>query len=116
MGHELYRVFASVAATGAIDSIVLSGGTSRSPHFQQLIAELFSPLPAYVLDDAGWMGTRGCLHGFSPESARAGAVPIALSGVVNRDALATGRSMYNEVFNRLYGHVRAGSAYTLGEL
>jgi hypothetical protein len=104
-----------VASSGVIDSIVLSGGTSQSPHFQQLIAALFAPLPAYILEDAGWMGTRGCLHAFSPESASAGATPIKLDGTVDRDALAAGRSMYNDVFNRLYGHVRAGSAYTLGE-
>ncbi len=115
MGYELHRVFEQVASSGVIDSIVLSGGTSQSPHFQQLIAALFAPLPAYILEDAGWMGTRGCLHAFSPEAARAGATPIKLDGTVDRDALAAGRTMYNDVFNRLYGHVRAGSAYTLGE-
>ncbi len=115
MGYELHRVFEQVASGGVIDSIVLSGGTSQSPHFQQLIASLFAPLPAWILEDAGWMGTRGCLHAFSPESARAGATPIKLDGTVDRDALGAGRSMYNDVFNRLYGHVRAGSAYTLGE-
>lgn len=114
MGYELHRVFQSVASTGVIDSIVLSGGTSQSPHFQQLIAELFAPLPAFLLEDAGWMGTRGCLHAFSAEAARSRAMPIALEGLLDRDALAAGQSMYNEVFNRLYGHVRAGSAYTLG--
>ena len=115
MGYELHRVFENVASSGVIDSIVLSGGTSQSTHFQQIIAALFAPLPAYVLEDAGWMGTRGCLHAFSPESARAGATPIKLDGSVDRDALAAGKTLYNDVFNRLYGHVRAGSAYTLGE-
>lgn len=115
MGYEFHRVFEPVAASGFIDSIVLSGGTSRSPHFQQLIAELFSPLPTYLLEDAAWMGTRGCLYAFRPEVARAGAVPIVCQGGVDRNALAAGQSLYNDVFKRLYGHVRLGDAYKLGE-
>jgi hypothetical protein len=114
MGYELHRVFREVAAGGLIDSVVLSGGTSRSPHFQQLIAELFAPLPVLLLDDAEWMGTRGCLHAFNPHSARAGAVLVKPGGLLDRNALAAGESLYNEVFSRLYGHVRAGSAYVLG--
>ncbi len=114
MGYELHRVFREVAAGGLIDSVVLSGGTSRSPHFQQLIAELFTPLPVLLLDDAEWMGTRGCLHAFNPQSARAGAVLVKPGGLLDRNALAAGESLYNEVFSRLYGHVRAGSAYVLG--
>ena len=115
MGYELYRVFEQVASSGVIDSIVLSGGTAQSPHFQQLIAALFAPLPAYVLEEAGWMGTRGSLYAFSPRAARAGAASIKLDGSVDLDDLAAGQSMYNAVFSRLYGHVCAGSAYTLGE-
>lgn len=114
MGYELHRVFAPVTDGGVVDSIVLSGGTSQSVHFQQLIAELFAPLPAYLLEDAGWMGTRGALHTFSVKASRASAAPIVPSGMLDRGALAAGEAMYNDVFNRLYSHVRAGSAYTLG--
>lgn len=115
MAYEFHRVFEPVAVSGVIDSVVLSGGTSRSPHFQQLIAELLAPLPAYLLEDAAWMGTRGCLYAFRPEVARAGAVPIVCDGVLDRDSLAAGQSMYNDVFKRLYGHVRLGDPYKLGE-
>lgn len=115
MVYELHRVFEPVAKSAVIDSIVLSGGTSRSPHFQQLIAESFLPLPAYLLEDAGWMGTRGCLHVFHKDVARAGAVPIECRGTVDRNGLAAGQSMYNDVFKRLYGHVRLGDAYKIGE-
>lgn len=112
---ELRRVFAPVAASGVIDSLVLSGGTSRSPHFQGLIASLFAPLPVWRLEEGGWMGSRGCLHVFSPRIARSAAVSVSASRGADIDTLSAAESMYNEVFTRLYGHVRAGNAYTLGK-
>lgn len=114
MGYELHRIFDAVARHGAVDRVVLSGGASKSPHFRQLIAALFAPLPAYHLDDAAWMGARGCLAAFSRKAAEAEAVRISIGQKLNPDALAAGRLLYQDVFSRLYGHVCAGSAYTVG--
>ncbi|MBX3178332.1 MAG: FGGY-family carbohydrate kinase [Candidatus Hydrogenedentes bacterium] len=111
MCFELHRVFESAATHGAVGSLVLSGGASRSPHFQQLIAALFEPLPVWQLDDAAWMGTRGCLWAFSRRAARAGGRRVRPDGTVDRNALARGRKLYEEAFARIYGKVRAGRAY-----
>lgn len=113
MGYELYRVFEQVAARGAIDSVVLSGGASRSPHFQRLIAALFAPLPVYQLDGAAWMGARGCLWRFGKRVARARATRVGASGILDGNALAAGRTLYEKVYARLYAGERAGRAYEI---
>ena len=113
MGYELHRVFAGVAASGAIDSLVLSGGASQSRHFQGLIAALFDPLPVYQLAEAAWMGTRGCLWAFEKRVARAEAAPVKPDRWPDRQALASGRRLYGEVFDRLYRQDGAGAAYSV---
>lgn len=113
MGYELQRVFAEVAARGAIDSVVLSGGASQSRHFQALIAALFEPLPVHQLAEAAWMGTRGCLWAFEKRVARASAAPVKPDRWPDRNALASGRRLYGEVFDRLYRQDGAGAAYSV---
>lgn len=115
LGYELQRVFEPIVRKGGVDSVVLSGGASQSPHFRALITALFTPLPVYYLEDAAWMGARGCLHAFSPVVATAAAVRTTHERPLNPDALSAGRQIYDDVFTRLYGHVRAGTAYTVGE-
>ncbi len=113
MGYELHRVFGSLAAHGAVDSLVLSGGTSQSRHVQALIAALFAPLPVYLLDEPAWMGTRGCLWAFGKRVARARAGRVRPACPVDRNALALGRRLYEETFERLYRHCDVGTAYTI---
>jgi len=111
--YELHRVFESLAAHGAIDSLVLSGGASQSPHLQSLITALFAPLPVYHLTEASWMGTRGCLWAFGQGVSRARATRVRPVCSVDRNALVSGRRLYGEVFDRLYRHNVAGAAYSI---
>jgi len=74
---------------------------------------LFDPLPVYQLAEAAWMGTRGCLWAFEKRVARAEAAPVKPDRWPDRQALASGRRLYGEVFDRLYRQDGAGAAYSV---
>ncbi len=112
MCYELARVFGAVQTSGAIDSVVLSGGASQGLQFQQLVSVLFDGLPVYQLEDAAWMGTRGALHAFGAKVSTA-KVRRLRPDRANADGIARGYAGYLEAFNRLYGHVTAGEAYAV---
>jgi sugar (pentulose or hexulose) kinase len=113
MCYELARVFAEVQATGCVDSVVLSGGASRGIQFQQLISQLFSDLPVYQIEDETWMGTRGALHAFSARVAKAKVRRIRSRKSLDWDSLSRGNACYLDAFERLYGKVTAGRAYSV---
>ncbi len=109
MVFEFARVFAPVAEAGAIDSLVLCGGAARATHFQALFAALFAPLPVTRVIEADLMGARGCLQAFDTPATRAATQPVPAT--MRLDAAA--QSLYQETFDRLYGHVAAGKPYAI---
>lgn len=110
MSYELARVFNGVKAHGEIDALVLSGGASKGAQFQALIAVLFAPLPIYQVTEEDWMGTRGSLYAFGGAASHAAVRPLAPEAT-DIAAIQQGQELYNTVFARLYGHVRAGKAF-----
>lgn len=113
MTLEFARVFGPVAKAGAVDSLVLCGGAARSVPVCSLFAELFAPLPVHKVTETELMGTRGCLFAFDPWVARAPVHPVPPDGTVDRQALAEAQGLYQDVFERLLGHVQAGAPYSL---
>ncbi|MCX6907791.1 MAG: FGGY-family carbohydrate kinase, partial [Verrucomicrobia bacterium] len=47
MAFEFARVLDRVAKSGAVDSLVLCGGTAKSAHIRSLFAALFAPMPVH---------------------------------------------------------------------
>jgi gluconokinase len=113
MVFEFMRVFAHVLADGAVDSIVLCGGTSRSRVFQRLFTSLRGCLPVYVLEEADSMGTRGCLHAFGTAAAEVGALPCVAEPAGDGRELAALQQLYIELVERLYAGDAAGSPFML---
>lgn len=113
MALELARVLGSLAQGGAVDSLVLCGGAAKSPHLCGLIGALFAPLPIYKVLETELMGTRGCLQGFDPRIACAPTAPAPRIPGLDHTALSNAQALYLDVFNRLSGHVSAGSPYLL---
>jgi sugar (pentulose or hexulose) kinase len=110
MSYELARVFEQVKAHEAIDALVLSGGASKGPHFQALIAALFAPQPIYQVTEEDWMGTRGSLYAFQSPASRAAVHPLP-PPAIDFTAIENGRELYDNTFAHLYGHIRAGKAF-----
>lgn len=113
MAFEFARVFDPVAGSGAVDSLVLCGGTAKNAHIRSLFTALFTPLPVHRVIETELMGARGCLYAFDPKIARAATEPVRCDAGLDRKALAEARSLYLETSERLYGHVRAGKPYAL---
>jgi sugar (pentulose or hexulose) kinase len=113
MAFELGRVMNPLVAAGAVDGLVLCGGTAKNPHLRSLLATLFFPLPLQHVIEAEWMGTRGCLFGLAPTVARAPVAPIRDSSPIDRQALAAARTLYADHFQRCCGHVHSGHPYAL---
>jgi sugar (pentulose or hexulose) kinase len=113
MAFEFARVFARVAKSGAVDSLVLCGGAAKSAHVCSLFAALFAPKPIHRVIETELMGTRGCLYAFDPQIARAPVAPVRCDARLDRKVLAEAQSLYTNTFDRLYAHVKAGGPYTL---
>ena len=114
MAFELARVFEAPAARRAFDGIVLSGGAAKGRHFQTLIAALFRPIPAFRVTEEDWMGARGALHGLRPEVSSAAVEKVKPSPGTDLPEIRRAYETYRKTFDRLYGHVAAGQAYTFG--
>ncbi len=110
MSFELARVFRQVQAHGEIDALVLSGGASKGAQFQRFIAALFAPLPIYQVAEEDWMGTCGSLYAFDSPAARAAVRPLT-PPAADTDAIRRGYAVYETVFVRMYGEVKAGKAF-----
>ena len=113
MVFEFARVLKPVIKSGAVDSLVLCGGTARNPHICSLFAALFAPLPLRRVVEAELMGTRGCLHAFTPKISHAPTTPVHSDHRIDRKELAAARALYLETFDRLCGHVPEGKPYSL---
>ena len=113
MAFEFARVFEPVVKAGAVDSLVLCGGAAKNPHVRGLFATLFAPFPTYHVIETELMGTRGCLHAFAPRLASARTARVQPERQIDPCALAAARALYLTTFNRLYGQVSAGKAYSL---
>jgi len=113
MAFEFARVLDRVAKSGAVDSLVLCGGTAKSAHIRSLFAALFAPLPVHRVVETELMGTRGCLYAFDPKIANAPTEPVRCDAGLDRKALAGACALYLETFEHLYGHVPAGKPYAL---
>lgn len=113
MAFEFARVFEPVVKTGAVDSLVLCGGAARNSHVRSLFAALFAPFPTYHVIETELMGTRGCLHPFALRVTRARTARVQPDHRIDPCALAEAGALYLATFNRLYGQVSAGKAYSL---
>jgi sugar (pentulose or hexulose) kinase len=113
MAFELRRVFEAVAARRTIRSVVLSGGASKGRHFRRLIAALFEPVPALLVEGEDWMGSRGCLHAFGSGAAAAEVSAIAPPGPSESAAIRRAYGVYRRIFERFYGDVKAGKPYAV---
>ena len=112
MVFEFARVLDPVIKSGAVDSLVLCGGTARNAHICSLFAALFAPLPLRRVVEAELMGTRGCLHAFAPKISHAPTTPLRSDHRIDRKELAAARALYLETFDRLCGHVPEGKPYS----
>jgi sugar (pentulose or hexulose) kinase len=112
MAFELARVFEAPAARRAFDRIVLSGGAAKGRHFQALIAALFRPIPTFRVTEEDWMGARGALHGLRPEVSLAAVERVKLPPGIDVDSIRMAYQCYLRTFDRLYGLVAAGRAYS----
>jgi sugar (pentulose or hexulose) kinase len=110
---EFGRVFDPVVRSGAVDSLVLCGGASRSPRFQAMFRSLVTPLPVRQVVEADLMGTRGCLFAFNTLAAEAATRWVRGAGKLNVTEMADARALYLEAFRRVYGSVAAGAPYVL---
>jgi sugar (pentulose or hexulose) kinase len=113
MCYELERVLEAVAASGAVDGVVLGGGASRGRFFQAILATLFHPLPVWSPAEEDLSGARGAVFAFSRRAGRAAARRVALPTRALRERIAQGRQTYRRLYERLYGHVHAGEAFRL---
>lgn len=108
---EFHRVFAEVAHTGMVDSLVLGGGASKGWYYRQQLAALFHPLPAYTLEDEELAGARGTLYAFDPSLAHTPPLPVPLPPDDIRARIARHYEHYLTVFDRLYGQQSIGGPY-----
>lgn len=113
MVFEFARVLDPVIKSGAVDSLVLCGGTARNAPLRSLFAALFAPLPLRRVVEAELMGARGCLHSFSPKISHAPTAPVRSDRRIDRKELAAARALYLETFDRLCGQVPEGKPYSL---
>ncbi|HIJ73001.1 MAG TPA: FGGY-family carbohydrate kinase [Candidatus Hydrogenedentes bacterium] len=114
MAYELFRVFSGLQERGVMDAVVLCGGASRGQPFQQLIARLFRPLPAYCVVEDDWAGARGCLCAFGGKPAHCSTRKVCrLPRLVDGNELAQGYKLYSDVIERVYGEVARSQTYKL---
>jgi sugar (pentulose or hexulose) kinase len=113
MVFEFARVLDPVIKSGAVDSLVLCGGTAKNAHICSLFAALFAPLPLHRVVEAELMGTRGCLNAFAPIISHAPTAPVRCAHRIERNELAAAHALYRETFDRLCGHVPEGKPYSL---
>jgi xylulokinase len=113
MAFELARVFEALIERRTIDGVVLSGGASKGRHFRRLIAALFRPIPVSRVIEEDWMGARGSLFGLSKRIAAAGAERLAAPPAGEVAAIRRAFEVYRRAFERIYGDVPAGKAYSL---
>ena len=115
MVYEFGRVFWDVRTGNLVHGLALSGGASKGPHFQQLFAALFHPLPVRLVTGGEWMGTRGSLYSLDRLVARAYMKRIKLEPGIDRKALMEGFQRYRDSFERIYGDVAVGAPFQCKE-
>ncbi|MDX2111600.1 MAG: FGGY family carbohydrate kinase [Verrucomicrobiota bacterium] len=110
---EFRRVFEQVTTNGAAKSLLLFGGTSRSLHFQQLMAASFPEVPVLCVTEADTLGLRGAMTAFGSQLAAVAVRQVPAPDKTFRDAMASRQMLYQQVYNTL-GHLEpVGKAYTL---
>jgi xylulokinase len=113
MCHEFARMFRPLQKAALVDSLALGGGASKGNQFRRQIAALFDPLPVHQFTDQDESGTRGCLYALSRQVARADVRRVEAESSLDRGAVAEAHRLYLELYDRLYGRVNAGRAYTV---
>ncbi len=99
---ELARVFAGLADSGAVDTVVLGGGASRGVYFRQLAAMAFEHMPVLWQEDYNLGAARGSVFALS---ARAAASRFSRVRAHKQMSEALGRlfETYVAAFYPLYG-------------
>jgi len=101
--YEFARVFKGLRDSGEISRVVLGGGASKGSYFQDILAGLFAPLPAHLVEDQDMAGARGAVYAFSRAAARSKTRRIPTPGKQTRGRLAEGLKQYCEFFTMVYG-------------
>ena len=100
MVFELRRFLQPLAASGAVDSLVLGGGASKGAHFRKLIAALFYPLPVYQQVEEDLSAARGAVHVFSAKAAHGKTKRLPRPPADRVDAVHRAYERYEAVFER----------------
>jgi xylulokinase len=109
---EMARVFKEPVESGAVDCVVLGGGTSKGGFFCAMLASLFPSVPVYTLRDEDQSGSRGTLYALSRKTSRSKARRVRLPGKAQREAIQEAYKLYISVFERLYGDLSVGAPFS----
>ena len=110
---EFYRVFRELKERRVVDAVILSGGASKGPYFQTLLAALFSPVPVLLCADEDVGGARGALAAFSESLVRSRAVPVAPPEAKVAQAVQAAFLAYCATFAGTYAAHPAAAPYRL---
>lgn len=114
LAAELARIFAPLRAAGLAQRLVLSGGASRLPYLQALLAASCHPLPVELLEEEAWMGARGALAGLWAGPVSGGHTrPLPPPSPSDLAAAAAHQAAYATLLPLLYENEPAGHPYRL---
>lgn len=112
---EFERMFRPVQQDQKIDRLVLSGRGNNGPFFQGMLAALFEPLPVFVVKETDLLAPRGSLHAFDTCAARCEVEKVTSPARLDREALASARTLYADAFEKVCGNVQTARAWSGGK-
>jgi len=112
---EMIHMFEQVRDSGAVNCVVLGGGTSKGSGFRRLLACLFDPLPVFWCCDDTNAGARGTLFSFNRTAACSKTVRVRISSSDAEHMTCTQHAydLYRDVRARIYGNNRATQGYRM---
>jgi sugar (pentulose or hexulose) kinase len=111
MAFELVRGLSAVRDAGLVEAIVLSGGTSRSGFFRNVLATLFEPIPCFHREGEASSAARGALYAFSRKAAGGGLRRARPPRREIADGIHRSYERYLDAFEMVHGSAPSARAF-----
>ncbi len=111
MAFEAARVFGPLRESGAVHSVVLTGGGRNAPYLRDLLAALFAPLPVLCETDNDLAVVRGAVSAFGGRAGQCRLRPVPQPRRPEPGHIAEAFREHETVYEKLCGKVANGSPY-----
>jgi sugar (pentulose or hexulose) kinase len=111
MAFEAARVFGQLRDSGAVQSVVLTGGGRNAPYLRALLAALFAPLPVLCESDDDLAVSRGAVSAFGGAAGRCRLRAVPLPRQPEPGRIADAIREHEAVYGKLCGEVANGRPY-----